>query len=185
MTDLHQVFVNEGTFGLLVDGMIPVETADWSNGLVAPMSQGALILTGINTGYVEASVTAQESAPVGAPAESWDEIVEVSIRTQGGNLKLESLDLGPVTDAALPLPPSASGWYRLRVHACGRELLYDKTSMEPVEKYLLTVWPGSETGSTVVRSSERIERASQTQWTPPAREPAPAVDHNPPVRKAF
>src|SRR4051794_39976676 len=79
VADWHQVFVNEGTFGLLVDGMIAVETADWSNGLVAPMYQGALITTGINTGYVEANVTARGSAPA---AETWEEIVEVSVRTR-------------------------------------------------------------------------------------------------------
>ncbi|MFG2438849.1 hypothetical protein [Streptomyces sp. NPDC048508] len=180
MTDWHQVFVNEGTFGLLVDGLIPVETADWSNGLVAPMYQGALITTGINTGYVEAAVAARESAPV---AETWDEIVEVGVRTQGGNLKLESLMFGPVTDAPIPLPPSPSGWYRLRVHACGRALLRDMVSMDPVEKYLLTIWPGSEKNVTVVRTSERIEWASQAQHPTPAREPAPPVGHSPPMRK--
>ncbi|MET7944393.1 hypothetical protein [Streptomyces sp. NPDC005302] len=183
MTDLQQVFVNEGTFGLLVDGLIPVESADWSNGLVAPMSQGALIVTGINTGFVEAAVTAQHSAPVAAPAKTWDEIVEVSVRARGGNMRLESLDLGPVADALVLLPPSASGWYRLRVHAYGRELLRDQTSMEPVEKYLLTIWPGSETSVTVVRASERIEHASQAAQATPTQEPARTASHNPPIRK--
>lgn len=36
MTDSCQVFVTEGTFGVLDDGVMAVETADWSNGLVAP-----------------------------------------------------------------------------------------------------------------------------------------------------
>ena len=132
-TDPYRVFVTEGTFGVLDDGVIAVKTADWSNGLVAPMTQGALIVTGMNTGYVGVTVLAQDSPPAELAADTWEEIVEVSLHAPTGNLQVESLDLGPVANDPAFLAPSGPGWYRLRVHAQGRETLPDKTSMEPVE----------------------------------------------------
>src|SRR5882757_5288582 len=50
MTPTHNVFVNEAIFGVMDSWEVAIETADWSNGLAAPMTQGAVIRTGINTG---------------------------------------------------------------------------------------------------------------------------------------
>ncbi|MFD9071401.1 hypothetical protein [Streptomyces lasiicapitis] len=36
----------DGLFGILDDGELPAHTADWSNGMVAVMTTGALIATG-------------------------------------------------------------------------------------------------------------------------------------------
>jgi hypothetical protein len=46
ITAADTAFVPEGSFGILDNGQIPARTADWSNGMVAPMEQGALIATG-------------------------------------------------------------------------------------------------------------------------------------------
>jgi hypothetical protein len=35
-----QVFINEGIFGILDHGEVPIESVDWSGGLIAPMSSG-------------------------------------------------------------------------------------------------------------------------------------------------
>ncbi|MER5408908.1 hypothetical protein [Streptomyces sp. NPDC002769] len=182
MTDAHQVFVNEGTFGVLDDGVIAVETADWSNGLVAPMAQGALIVTGINTGYIRVSLLPLEGPPVEAPAESWEEIVEVSLHAPKSNLQLESLEFGAVAPATRA--ESASSWYRLRVHARGREVLRDKVSMDPVEDYLLISWPAAREDAVVLRSSENIERRLHAQPANSVDAPTPLpAEENPPVRK--
>ncbi|MFF5447284.1 hypothetical protein [Streptomyces sp. NPDC012888] len=53
--------MNEGTFGIFDAGDVPVETADWSGDLVAPMARGAMVLTGVNTG--NAGPSAGRSAP--------------------------------------------------------------------------------------------------------------------------
>ncbi|MFD9303388.1 hypothetical protein ACFWCB_12155 [Streptomyces sp. NPDC060048] len=45
MTSAARIFVNEGSFGVLDAGEVPIETADWSDGLLAPMVQGAIVLT--------------------------------------------------------------------------------------------------------------------------------------------
>ncbi|MFB7781212.1 hypothetical protein ACFC1D_00680 [Streptomyces vinaceus] len=54
LTDHHhaEVFVNEGVFGILDLGEVPVESVDRSGRLIARMSAGALVRTGINTGNV-------------------------------------------------------------------------------------------------------------------------------------
>ncbi|MER6442787.1 hypothetical protein ABT275_41770 [Streptomyces sp. NPDC001185] len=181
MTDAPQVFVNEGTFGVLDDGEIAVETADWSNGLVVPMAQGALIVTGINTGNVRVSLLPLEGPPVEAPAESWEEIVEVSLHAPKSNLQLESLEFGAVAPATRA--ESASSWYRLRVHARGREVLRDKVSLDPVEDYLLISWPAARQGAVVLRSSESIERRLHAQPATTVDVPAPRREENPPVHK--
>lgn len=46
------VFINEGAFGIFDHGEVPIESADWSGVLIAPMSAGVMVRTGINTGKV-------------------------------------------------------------------------------------------------------------------------------------
>jgi hypothetical protein len=148
----QNVFVNEGIFGVLDSGEISTETADWSNGLAAPMLKGAFITTGINTGYVRVAALAQDAPPSEQEMENWEEIVEVSVHAPAGRLRVESLEFGPVPDAELS--PSGPGWYRLRVHARGRGRLPDKVSMEPVEDYLLIAWPAARDDAVIQKSSE-------------------------------
>ncbi|MGW1728667.1 hypothetical protein ACWCQK_38045 [Streptomyces sp. NPDC002306] len=182
MADLHQVFVNEGIFGVLDDGVIAVQTADWSNGFVAPMAQGALIVTGINTGYVRVSLLTLEGPPVEPPAESWEEIVEVSLHAAPkNNLQLESLEIGALAPATRAEPESS--WYRFRVHARGRDLLRDEVSMDPVEDYLLISWPAGREDATILRSSESIERRMRAQPAKTVPAPEPLREENPPTRK--
>ncbi|MER5449256.1 hypothetical protein ABT065_27070 [Streptomyces sp. NPDC002764] len=135
-----QLFVAEGTFGVLDGGDIPVDTADWSNGLAAPMSHGAIILTGIHTGDVQVTAEPLDTPPPVGDTTIWEEIVETSVHCPSGQLLVESLDLGPAEE--LPnLATGGPGWYRLRVHAHGRGTNPDGTDSEPVERYLLTAWP--------------------------------------------
>ncbi|MGR4852106.1 hypothetical protein [Streptomyces sp. LARHCF252] len=160
MPDGRQVFISEGLFGVLDHGEISTETADFSNGLVAPMDRGAFILTGINTGHVRVETRVLETAP-DVEADDWEEVVEVSVHAPAGDLKVESLDLGPDTGVQ-SLSPSGPDWYRLRVHARGRENLRDKVSMEPVEDYLLVVWQDPPADPSILRSSEYIELRLQS-----------------------
>lgn len=167
MPDWRQVFVSEGLFGVLDQGNISADTADFSNGLVAPMDRGAFILTGINTGYVRVQTRVLDARPH-IECDEWEEVVEASVHAPTGDLKVESLDLGPDTEFVQSLSPSGRGWYRIRVHARGREILRDKATMEPVEDYLLIVWPSDPAETTVLRESEYMKRRMQT-WNPHLR----------------
>lgn len=172
------VEASDGLFGLLDEGEIPAHTADWSNGLVAMMSAGALIATGVNIGpvRVQTATSTEPAAPPVAGQAEWDEIIEVTVHAPRGRLRVEGLEHGTVGDLPV-LSAQGSGSYRLRVHARGRAIAPDQAEDDPVEDYLLQVWPaGAEEGTVVLRSSERIERALQN--------PPPAVDGPDPYETA-
>ena len=174
MSAAHNVYVPENTFGVLDAGEIPVQTADWSNGLAVPMSHGALIVTGIHTGEIRATATPMTGPPPGPADGSWEEIVEVSVHAPMGGLRVESLEQGPV-DGLAPLSPAGPGWYRLRVHARGRSTLPDKTSPEPVEDYLVVTWPAPWADADILRTSDRLEHDLATASSTPQPQPsAPA-----------
>ncbi|WP_435229289.1 hypothetical protein [Streptomyces sp. Tue6028] len=174
MTTQHNVYVPEGTFGVLDSGEIPVQTADWANGLAAPMSEGVLIVTGIHTGHIRLAAQALTCPPATLSDDIWEEVVEVSVHASTDRLQIESLEQGPVQ--GLPfLSPAGPGWYRLRVHAEGRNVLSDQVSTEPVEDYLVITWPAPATDAVVLRSSARIEQAlTQAHGTPKTSAPLPA-----------
>ncbi|WP_413755053.1 hypothetical protein [Streptomyces sp. MMBL 11-3] len=155
MVDRESVYVPEGTFGVLDAGEIPVQTADWTNGLAVPMSRGALVATGIHTGDVRVGTSVMTSPAVTSADASWEEIVEISVHAPAGLLKVESLEKGPVVRLPL-LSRTGPGWYRLRVHARGRSMPADSVSTEPAEDYLLELWPSPPADVAILRSSDRI-----------------------------
>ncbi|MER6678744.1 hypothetical protein [Streptomyces sp. NPDC000983] len=177
----HEVYVNEGLFGLLDAGEIPAHSADWSNGFVAPMSEGALIGTGINTGRIRVTIQGPHADTPGQPADGWEEIVEASVHAPAGKLSVESLEYGPLADDSAMLSPAGPAWYRVRVHARGRALNFDGVSTEPVEDYLIIAWPAPPAETTIMRTSESIERNLRTPPLKPA--PPPDTDVNPPSPK--
>ncbi|MEV0903283.1 hypothetical protein [Streptomyces hokutonensis] len=183
MTSIQRVFVNEGVFGLLDGGVIASESADWSNGLVAPMTQGALISTGINTGLVQVTIQSRNDEPKETPADSWEEIVEVSVHAPTGQLRVESLELGPADDDSTLISPAEPACYRARVHARGREILRDRVSMEPVEDYLLVVWPAPQGDTTILCTSNRIQQSLDAPHVSPAKLPEISGELNPSIRK--
>ncbi|MDX3386540.1 hypothetical protein PV682_34595 [Streptomyces niveiscabiei] len=167
-TPWHEVFIGEGTFGLLDDGEIPVHSADWSNGLIAPMLQGgALVRTGIHTGSVRVCVQAQrEPATEIDTTRPWDEIVEAGVTAPHDRLRLESLDFGP-PDPNGPLSGRGSRHYRVRVHARGRETAWDKTAEAPTEEYLILVWPSELAPTRTLLAGNRLEQQQQSEADTP------------------
>ncbi|MFJ4770757.1 hypothetical protein ACIP88_16805 [Streptomyces uncialis] len=172
----------EGTFAVLDDGNIPVDSADWSTGLAAPMTTGAIIMTGINMGTVRVTAAPLPGPPPQDEDRSgWEEIVEISVRATG-RLQVESLEEGP---AGLPvLNPSGAGWYRLRVHARGREAHYDDVVIDSGEEYLLLAWPTARSPDpTVIRTSTRITHSLEAHHGQPAPGPESIPPPSPPTAK--
>lgn len=111
------------------------------NGLinVPPVAEGsfAIVMTGTEFGNISVSVDWRDTEPV-LDLDTWDDVVEVSMwfEEEPGEV------FGPdSTPAELPrLPP---GWYRVRVHARGRDRGYNRrdTSDDPVEEHLIVAWP--------------------------------------------
>lgn len=173
------MLVNDGMFAIADDAGVPVETADWSNGLAAPMDHGAWILTGIHTGRVRVRARALGQVPP-ADTATWEEIVEISVRSADGDLRIRSGYA--ITPDDLPvLSARGPGWYRIRVHARGRAANPDGVSDEPAEDYLITAWPQQQEPPGIIRTSTMIEEALRTRSraTPgetvsdPVQEPAP------------
>ncbi|MEV7579053.1 hypothetical protein ACIRUY_29725 [Streptomyces erythrochromogenes] len=133
----HQapVFINEGIFGIFDDGQVPIESTDWSGSLIAPMSAGAIVRTGINTGNVQVEVRTGDSSD--SPGE-WEEEATVLVWSPTGNLRIESVVSGPQLDLPI-LSTSGPGWYELGVEARGRRQDPDASVLESAEAYRVSL----------------------------------------------
>ncbi|MET7334387.1 hypothetical protein [Nonomuraea sp. NPDC005650] len=130
----HQIQLRE------LDEAGPEFPARFDNGLIAVAEEGdgATILTGIALGLVDVEVQLADEPPV-LDLDSWEEIVEVSIESTTGSLIVCGLD-GDLPN--LPnLAHQGEGFYRLRVHARGRDTKPDGVASIPVEHYLIISWP--------------------------------------------
>lgn len=152
MSEPVAIFVNDGMFAISGGSVGEVESADWSNALAAPMDHGAFVLTGIHTGFVNVQ-TLIVSAPPPVDIAGWEEVVEVSVHADEVDLGLHYF-LGEGPDEPPALSDQGPGWYRVRVHARGREIKRDGVSEEAIEDYLLTAWPQQPAVPAVLRTSE-------------------------------
>lgn len=137
---IHQapVFVNEGAFGIFDHGEVPIESADWSGDLIAPMSAGAMVRTGINTGNVRVEVRTGASQ---VSSEEWEEEEATAlVWSPTGSLRIESVIDGPRSELPV-LSASGQGWYELEVKARGRRQPPDASLLESAEAYLITLRP--------------------------------------------
>ncbi|MGW2254746.1 hypothetical protein ACWCXH_31825 [Kitasatospora sp. NPDC001660] len=154
-SDWVHVRAVDHSLGVLDSGRIPAETSDYSTGLIVLMSAGARIYTGIDTGPVRVRASAHgERPPMPDLDDSWSDIVEASVFAPLGNLRVDSLAHGPAP--RLPnLSASGPGWYRIRVCARGRDTAFDQVCEEPVEDYVIAVWPQGSSAPVTVRSGDR------------------------------
>lgn len=148
------VYVTYHWFGVTDQGELPVETGNWANGLVRAMSVGATIYTGIDTGNVRVTAVTREDAPADIDPGPWDEIVETSIFSAHGQLRVDSPQTGLV-DTLPPLSPHGPGSYRLRVHVRGRDTNTDGVQEEPTEDYLVIIWPAPQAPELIIRLTDR------------------------------
>ncbi|KUM96180.1 hypothetical protein AQI95_42670 [Streptomyces yokosukanensis] len=115
------------------------------NGLIWVGHGSATIATGVNYGPVRVTVDARSQEP-SLDLEDWEEVVEVSIHFETDEADLESMG-GAIEEEPQEMPLSAAGpgWYRLRVHARGRdegaEAIDIDIDADPVEEYLIQSWP--------------------------------------------
>jgi len=131
--------------------------ADFVGGLLAGLPQGEpRIVTGIAAGPVRVKVQRQETAPA-AVATEWEDIVEVScMAVEADVVAAGQYDAAP--DPQFALNPPGATWFRLRVHARGRDLEYDGVATDPREEYLLVAWPADPSTPTVLGDASRTAR---------------------------
>lgn len=115
------------------------------NGLIWPGRGAATIATGLEDGPVRITVDARATEPP-LDLEDWEEVIEVSIQFDTDEADLESLG-GTVDEdpQETPLCAVGPGWYRVRLHARGRDRAAEIADLEldeePVEEHLIQTWP--------------------------------------------
>lgn len=157
LTASAEVRVSDHSFGLFDRFEIPIETANWSTGLIVEMASGAMIYTGIDRGRVHVTAHILSAAPDLAGLTLWDEVAEATVHAPHGELFLQQLEYGPA-EALPPFPPLSSagpGSYRLRARARGRDRHFDKVRDDSGEEYLLEIWPAPPLRSLVIRATDQ------------------------------
>ncbi|TDD78028.1 hypothetical protein E1293_24945 [Actinomadura darangshiensis] len=115
----------------------------YANGLVAPTTDpvaGAVIVTGVQDDQVHVDARALPARP-SINADVWQDVAEVGISWPGGPMRVIGADVIPPS-ALTFTPHQPPGPYRLLV--CGRERDAGETRApaDPIEQYLVRVWPG-------------------------------------------
>jgi hypothetical protein len=131
----------------LAEGEVP-EAADFSgNGLAAVVPSGVVIRTGVAAGSVRVQLRVEEQPPP-LDARAWDEVVEVSW--------LAAVGMASVTGAQAPgdarlrgVTPPWPGYYRLRLHARGRD------DADEDEGYELVIWAAPAAPDIVHKRTDR------------------------------
>jgi hypothetical protein len=124
-----------------------------ANGLITVYDGAAIVFVGASSGLVTVAVGAVKSAPAPTDLDSWEDVVEVSLRTASGHIGVASLMAEP---PALPSVTAAGpGDYRLRIHARGRDTAPDVAALEPVEHFLILGWPGPPADDIIHKQTDR------------------------------
>ncbi|UNZ21334.1 hypothetical protein [Streptomyces sp. 891-h] len=137
------------------DDHVPFEDYAAPNGLVFSKPGCAIVLVGASSGDVNVEVEVRDRPPSGGPVtDGWDEVVDHSVTSLTGNMHVRALMEDPPD---LPvLTPAGPGSYRVRVHARGRDIAPDGVAEEPLEDYLLVVWPAPTQPDTVHKQTDRF-----------------------------
>jgi len=126
------------------DGHLPVRPyLAEVEGLVYASPGAVVILTGVDSGPVSVVVEHHDAAP-GKPSDSWEETGEIHFVAIDGLARLGSF--GSTVAAGPPVTPPGPGRYGLSVSCRGRGVAFDETVSEPVEDYLIRVWPLASAG---------------------------------------
>lgn len=141
----HMYYLSEG------EG-IPRLRAMPRNGLIVVDVDTGWIFVGASDGLVNVSVEARHSPPAVVNADGWDEVVEVSMSSDRGLVRVTA---GMSRSPDLPAITAAGpGHYRVRLHARGRDTAPDLVAFEPAEDYLLVAWPGPTTPEIVYKQTD-------------------------------
>jgi hypothetical protein len=134
-------------------------------GLIGVIGNGAVLATGLHTGYVLFTISVDEQDP-GPALDEFEDIVEVSMTTDDERFII-SCSGGEETHDLSPLPAGGTT-YRLRYHARGVDAAtgagFRKIDDPPLDEYLLQVWPAPYRPPSTLKLTSRAAQARQTMW---------------------
>jgi len=96
------------------------------------------VLAGIAYGPVQVTVALLDDPPGDSAIDDW-EVVEETALESATDIHVLTLD-GEIATVFDPIPP---GRHRLRGHGRGRDQSFDLEVTDPIEDYLLQLWPAS------------------------------------------
>ncbi|WP_157621669.1 hypothetical protein [Saccharothrix sp. NRRL B-16348] len=139
----------------LADVPVPAQRPepDRRNGLVDGQFGLCVVFTGIHTGRALVAVELFEETPAYGDLNEWEEVVEVSFEAPHGNVVVTGIEADAFGSFPV-LTPYGPGWYRVRLHARGRDTAVDLVASEPVEHYLVHIWPESERADDIVKLTD-------------------------------
>ncbi|CAL9605896.1 hypothetical protein SUDANB176_05529 [Streptomyces sp. enrichment culture] len=152
-----RVFIDASTVDLVDEDLVAEFEPEWTdNGLVEaapPGDSGIRILCGQEIGTV--AVTAELwDAPPPLDPEGWQDVAEISVAWPSVVMDFGTTDPGGADALDLPGP----GAYRVRVHGRNRDDGDPRDDHDPVEEYLIQVWPhtGPVTGPLTYKQTSRL-----------------------------
>ncbi|MBC6471159.1 hypothetical protein [Actinomadura alba] len=134
----HENMVVDYHMFFLTEHRLQPQGFDYENSLVAVEPGFAAVQTGIAQGDVRLTVEVHDQAPP-VDLTGWEEAAEVTLESATGQMVVAAV-MAHTPDFPV-LTPHGPGHYRVRVHARGRDTAVDAVVFEPVEDYLIQVWP--------------------------------------------
>lgn len=147
------VWVDASTVDLTGESLVTEFEPDWTaTGLVDadPEGDGARILCGQEIGDVVVTAELWDDAPP-LNADGWQDVAEVSVSWRSAFIDFGTTDSGDDPAKQLELP--GPGDYRLRVHGHNRDDGDPRGDGDPVEEYLIQVWPAAQDEPVTVTSA--------------------------------
>ena len=135
--DYHKFWLSERESPMPRPGPRP------ANGLAAPQPGAVEVWAGTHTGSVPITVEARDGAPPEDDLTEWDDVVEIDVESQHGNLLVASF----FTHMAKELPnlaPAGAGLYRIRFYVRGRDSGASHDSYAPDEEFRIVSWPAAQ-----------------------------------------
>ena len=154
VTAHFNMLVDSHMFLLVEDGERPLTPPGYANTLIAVAPGYATVATGIAMGDVRLTVEVRQDPPPVDVAD-WEEAAEVTLESPTGRMRIATADDGDPTPPFPVLTPNGPGYYRIRVHARGRDNAIDQTADEPVEDYLVQVWPAPPAPQKIYKQTDR------------------------------
>ncbi|QHT55136.1 hypothetical protein GXP71_02875 [Cellulomonas sp. H30R-01] len=114
------------------------------------------VVTGIATGCVRVTTEALDGPPESVD-DTWEDVGEVSLETSTElPMRAAGVDPTPGQEPLDPLDAHGPGWYRLRVHARGRDSYWDGSTLEVLEHYLILSWPAPYAPPATLRATSEV-----------------------------
>jgi hypothetical protein len=165
---------------MIADFPVSIETAPVpANGLFSVLPGRLTVYVGASSGTVTVAVEPRTAPPGTVELDGWDEVCEADLYAPAGEVAVRPLVTYSPGISELPvLSTRGAGLYRVRVHARGRDLQTDIVAFEPIEDYLIQVWPTAN-GSVdqILKATdalgERLRQNSETANSPSAPRPQP------------